>query len=147
MIPEEGTIVNASLTDGSLELNISPAISVFAHHHGKRIAASVYFEIAARYAEKVDGRIVQRATVVGCKAGDSPQELIIAQYPELPMNFDRICNGFRETLLEGCGSPAAEQGIESPQHEYAHDAPATGPEGTPYIDWRRLRSAQEVRYG
>jgi len=138
VIPEEGTIVNASLTDGSLELNISPAISVFAHHHGKRLAASVYFEIAARYAEKVDGRVVQRATVVGCKAGESPQELIIAQYPELPMNFERICNGFRETLLEGCGS--AEHGIESP-HEQVREKPAHGAEGNPYIDWQRLRSA------
>ena len=101
MIPEEGTIVNASISDESLELNISPAISVFAHHAGKRIAASVYFEIAAKYAEKVGGEIIQRATVVGCKNGDHPQELVIARYPSLPMSFDRICSGFRAVLLDG----------------------------------------------
>lgn len=83
-----------------MELNISPAISVFAHHHGKRLAAGVYFEIAAKYAEKVGGEIIQRATVVGCKSGDHPQELIIASYPHLPMNFERICAGFRSVLLE-----------------------------------------------
>ncbi|HLF70907.1 MAG TPA: hypothetical protein VI759_01990 [Dehalococcoidia bacterium] len=103
IIPEEGTVVSVSLADGSLELNISPAISAYAHHHGKRISASVYFEIAAKYAEKVDGRIVQRATVVGCKAGDNPQELLLAKYPSLPMSFDRVCAGFREALALGAG--------------------------------------------
>ncbi|MPZ49462.1 MAG: hypothetical protein GEU75_09230 [Dehalococcoidia bacterium] len=101
VIPEEGTVVNASLSDQSLELNISPAISVFAHHSGKRLAASVYFEIAAKYAEKVGGEIIQRATVVGCKDGDHPQELLIAKYPALPLSFERICPGFRAVLLEG----------------------------------------------
>jgi hypothetical protein len=102
-LPEEGTVVNASISDDSLELNISPAISVFAHHHGKRLAAGVYFEIAAKYAEKVGGEIIQRATVVGCKAGDHPQELLLARYPSMPMNFERICSGFRAVLLEGSG--------------------------------------------
>jgi hypothetical protein len=102
-IPEEGTIVNVSLTGDSLELNISPAISVFAHHLGKRLAASVYFEIAAKYAEKVGGDIVQRATVIGCKAGDHPQELVLARYPSLPMSFERICPGFQAVLLEDHG--------------------------------------------
>ncbi len=103
VIAEEGTVVNASLSDQSLELNISPAISVFAHHAGKRLAASVYFEIAARYAEKVGGEIIQRATVVGCKDGDHPQELIIAKYPHIPMDFERICPGFRAVLLGESG--------------------------------------------
>jgi hypothetical protein len=107
-IPEEGTVVNVSLTNGSLELNISPAISVFAHHHGKRLAASVYFEIAAKYAEKVGGEIIQRATVVGCKSGDNPQELVVASYPHLPMDFERICPGFRAVLLEGRGDTSVE---------------------------------------
>jgi hypothetical protein len=84
-----------------LELNISPAISVFAHHYGKRIAASVYFEIAARYAEKVGGEIVQRATVAGCKGVHAPPELVIARYPAMPMSFERICPGFRAVLLDG----------------------------------------------
>jgi hypothetical protein len=107
VIPEEGTVVNASISDDSLELNISPAISVFAHHTGKRLAASVYFEIAAKYAEKVGGEVIQRATVVGCKTGDHPQELLVAAYPQLPMSFERICPGFRAVLLEGSDGEVA----------------------------------------
>jgi hypothetical protein len=103
VIQEEGTVVNASLSEDSLELNLSPAISVFAHHHGKRLAASIYFEIAAKYAEKVGGEVIQRATVVGCKSGEHPQELLIARYPLLPLSYDRICPGFREVLIEGGG--------------------------------------------
>jgi hypothetical protein len=99
VLPEEGTVVNACLSMDSLELNISPAISIYDHHQGKRLAASVYFEIAAKYAEKVGGEIVQRATVAGCKEGEQPQELVLARYPELPMNFDRVCPGFRSVLL------------------------------------------------
>lgn len=97
-IEAEGTAVHAAFRDGSLELNLAPAISVYSQHSGKRIAASVYFEIAARYAEKVAGTIVQRATVVGCKAGGQPQELVLAEYPGQPMSFDRICAGFRAVL-------------------------------------------------
>ena len=100
-IPEEGTLVNASLSGDSLELNISPAISVYSHHEGKRIAASIYFEIAAKYAEKVGGEIVQRAPVVGCKAPDHPQEILIARYPSLPMSFERVCAGFQSVLFHG----------------------------------------------
>ena len=101
VISEEGTAVNASISDQSLDLNISPAISVFDHHMGKRLAAGVYFEIAAKYAEKVGGSIIQRATVVGCKDGNHPQELLVADYPGLPMSFERVCAGFRAVLLGG----------------------------------------------
>jgi hypothetical protein len=99
-IPEEGAVVKASLSDQSLELNLAPAISVYGHHFGKRIAASVYFEIAAKYAEKVGGEIIQRATVVGCKDREYGQQLVLARYPRMPMSFDRICRGFRTVLLE-----------------------------------------------
>jgi hypothetical protein len=102
-VPEEGTVVNVSLSGETLELNISPAISVFAHHAGKRLAAGICFEIAAKYAEKVGGQILQRATVVGCKSGERSQELLIANYPGLPMSFDRICTGFQTVLLDSGG--------------------------------------------
>lgn len=99
VIPEEGTTVHASLRDGVLELNLSPAISVFSQHEGKRITAGVYFEIAAKYAEKVDGTIVQRATVIGCKpSSSSDMDLILAEYPIMPISFDRICPGFRAIM-------------------------------------------------
>ncbi|HEY4685287.1 MAG TPA: hypothetical protein VII57_04490 [Dehalococcoidia bacterium] len=59
----------------------------------------MYFEIAAKYAEKVDGEVIQRATVAGCKLTDRPHELVLARYPSLPLSFDRICAGFQAVLL------------------------------------------------
>ena len=103
-IPEEGAVVSASIANDALELSILPAISVFAHHAGKRLAAGVYFEIAARYAEKVGGVIVQKATVQGCTDGPPAQELVLARYPEMPLSFDRVCPGFRAVIL---GEPEA----------------------------------------
>lgn len=99
VIPEEGTIVRASITNESLDLNISPAISTYSHHYGKRITAGVYFEIAAKYAERVDGQMIQRATVVGCKPSNSNMELIIASYPLLPLDYSKICPGFQAVIL------------------------------------------------
>jgi hypothetical protein len=98
-VAEEGATVTVHVIKDALELSISPAISVFHHHLGKRITAGIYFEIAARYAEKVGGVIVQRATVEGCTSGETTKELLLASYPSMPLSFDRICNGFRETIL------------------------------------------------
>lgn len=99
VVAEEGATVTVHVVKDALELSISPAISVFDHHLGKRITAGIYFEIAARYAEKVGGVIVQRATVEGCTAGETTKELLLASYPSMPLSFDRICAGFRETIL------------------------------------------------
>jgi hypothetical protein len=101
LIEEEGTLVIASLQDSCLDLNIRPAVSVFSHHSEKRIAASVYFEIAARYAEKVNGTVLQRATVMGCRDGEHGAELTVARYPEMPLSFERVCPGFQAVLLGG----------------------------------------------
>ena len=98
-VPEEGAVVTASLTGEALELSIAPAISIFAHHAGKRISAGIYFEIAAKYAEKVGGVVVQRATVDGCREGNGTQELLLASYPEMPLSFERVCAGFRSAIL------------------------------------------------
>ena len=97
-ILEEGVSVHASLRDDSLELNLAPAISVFSQHEGKRIAASVYFEIAAKYAEKVGGTIIQRANVEGCRMSND-SSLIIADYPSMPLKHENVCAGFRLVLL------------------------------------------------
>jgi hypothetical protein len=98
-VPEEGTVVTVHVIKDALELSLSPAISAFDHHLGKRIAAGIYFEIAARYAEKVGGVVVQRATVEGCTMGETSKELLLASYPEMPLSFERICAGFQETIL------------------------------------------------
>lgn len=98
-VPEEGALVSISIANDALELSILPAISVYAHHAGKRRTAGVYFEIAARYAEKVGGIIIQKATVAGCTDGPPSQELLLARYPEVPLSFERICPGFRAVIL------------------------------------------------
>src|SRR5690606_9365697 len=98
---EEGTTVHASLNGDALELNLRPAITIFGHHNDKRIAASVSFEIAAKYAEKVGGTASQRATVTGCRAGADSPGLLLASYPEMPLNYDRSCPGFKAVLLGG----------------------------------------------
>jgi hypothetical protein len=109
-IPEEQATVNVSLTGGCFEISIAPSISNFDHHLGKRITAGVYFEISAKYAEKVGGEIIQRATVVGCKDTDQGTGLVIARYPSLPMSFERVCAGFQQVLLYDPGHEHAEPG-------------------------------------
>jgi len=93
----EATTVRAVLSGNTLELSITPAISMAIHHAEKRLAAGIYFEIAARYAEKVGGTIRQRATVPGCT--DAGKELLVASYPSQPMTFDRVCAGFRSAIM------------------------------------------------
>jgi hypothetical protein len=100
-VEEEDAIVSVSLAGGVFDISISPSISAYEHHLGKRITAGVYFEISARYAEKVGGEILQRATVIGCKESASSAGLVIARYPSMPMTFDRICHGFQAVLLPG----------------------------------------------
>ncbi|HXH21476.1 MAG TPA: hypothetical protein VNN10_05565 [Dehalococcoidia bacterium] len=99
-VPEEGIVVGAALTEDSLQLTISPAISTFADHFGKRVGAGIYFEIAARYAEKVAGEVIQRATVAGCRRDGHSQELVIARYPRYPLDFEKICAGFQAAILQ-----------------------------------------------
>ena len=98
-IDEEGNRVTVSLAGQSFEINITPSISTFDQHLGKRITAGVYFEIAAKYAEKVGGEILQRATVLGCKEAHQEATLLIASYPSKPMMYDRICKGFQQVLM------------------------------------------------
>ena len=96
-IPEEGTEVGAQLRPDSnlLQLNIQPAVSTYLQHAEKRLAASVYFEIAAKYAEKVNGTIVQYANVTGC-LDPLRTERRLAAYPHEPLLFVHVCPGFQE---------------------------------------------------
>lgn len=91
--------VNANLSDiGHLHIELAPAVSAYQHHAQRRIAAGVYFEIACKYAEKVDGRIVQLSNVAGCSEGLMTERLL-AQYPEIPMRWENVCRGFRAVIL------------------------------------------------
>jgi hypothetical protein len=97
-VPEEQARVVASLVNGSLELSLTPAICSFVQHQNKRVAASIYFEIAAKYAEKVGGEVLQKATVSECRPVGG-HGLIIARYPGLPLTFDNVCRGFQSVLI------------------------------------------------
>ncbi len=99
-IPEEGTRVTATIQADALHLQINPTISMMSHHSDKRIAASVYFEIAARYAEKVDGTVTQLSNIGACIA-DGVSQKVLAQYPDHPLDWSRICVGFAEVLAGG----------------------------------------------
>lgn len=96
-IPEENTFVEASFVNQRLHLEIKPSIHSYFQHHDKRITAGVYFEIAARYAQKVNGRIEQLSNVVGCSLV-GVQRRLLAEYPNSPMNYNSICNGFAEVF-------------------------------------------------
>jgi hypothetical protein len=89
-ILEEGTNVNAILLPdyGALRLELSPAVSAYSHHADKRIAGGVYFEIAAKYAEKVGGLITQLSNVPGCTEGGIAEH-VLARYRT------RRCSGSR----------------------------------------------------
>ena len=97
LIEEEGVGVNVTIDKESVSISLSPAVSVYAGHHGKRRAAAVMLEIAARYAEKVDGEIVQHANVIGCTEDGSSRHL--ASYPSQPLQFDKVCNGWKAEFL------------------------------------------------
>lgn len=99
--PEEGTSVVAMLDEAGnrLHLSISPSVTVYGQHAEKRRAAGCYFEIAAKYGEKVGGTITQLSNVAGCSEGVNSREL--AHYPLEPMLFDRVCAGFRGLFLNG----------------------------------------------
>ena len=82
--------VTATISADSFDLNLSPAISTYPQHAGRRIQASVYFSIAGAYAEKINGEVRQLSTVVGCKTGDAPLTLMVASYPTIPISWERI---------------------------------------------------------
>jgi hypothetical protein len=86
--------------NNALRFEIAPAVSQYNQHAMKRIAAGVYFEVAAKYAEKVDGQIKQFANVVGCTEGGMAEH-VLAQYPDVPLMWERVCAGFREAILGG----------------------------------------------
>ena len=98
-INEEGNRVTVSIAGQDFEVNITPSISTYEQHAGKRITAGLYFEIAAKYAEKVGGEVIQRATVFGCKDAQQEATLHLASYPSIPLSFERVCKGFQAVLL------------------------------------------------
>ena len=97
-IPEEGCTVSVDIAGSAFRASISPSISSYYQHEGKRITAGVYFEICAKYAEKVDGTVTQKANVTGCSNG-GVSSLVMAVYPHIPLTYERACHGFQELIM------------------------------------------------
>lgn len=98
--------MTVTLGDHGFSAALWPSISTYSQHSGKRIAASVMFEILARYSEKVGGEVIQRGTVAGCRpSGVATGDIIIADYPRLPLLWPHVCAGFQSVLL---GSPTSD---------------------------------------
>lgn len=95
-VPEEGTTITMRRGPDEVILSISPSVITYDHHLNKRITASIYFEIAAKYAEKVGGEIRQLGRIYTCWS-NLPQ--VMASYPSQPLkDWSTICHGFREAI-------------------------------------------------
>ncbi len=102
VIEDDGRIANViaqvDAANGCLSLALLPSVSTFQGHAYRRISAGVYFEIASKYAEKVMGRIIQSGNVDQC-IENRARERLLAQYPDLPLQWAQVCLGFRVVIL------------------------------------------------
>lgn len=101
-LTDEETAVMASFRSSYLNLSIEPAITVGDHHDPKRLAAGVMFEIAARYAQKVNGQVYQRAQISECREPErvdpGGRGVLVASYPEMPLRYEALCHGWQRVL-------------------------------------------------
>ena len=102
-VPEEECVVIAQLDigEGKLRLMMRPAISGPNHHENRRVSAGIYFEVAAKYAEKVDGIVEQHGLVVPCRTPIGPLTKTIAVYPDRRLAWDNVCAGFQKEIING----------------------------------------------
>jgi hypothetical protein len=104
-LPEEGTHVLAKLEGDHVVINLRPGIHSMLDHRTRRLAGAVAFEIAWRFAEKVNGELWQVATVSGCRVSEADSTLYLARFPEERFQWENVCPGFKAVIL-GEGDPA-----------------------------------------
>lgn len=92
---EDGLVI-AEYTEDSLVIRLSPSISSMSQHIGRRVSASVMFEIGWKYASKVDGELWQLANVEECKQEHGINALIAQSLH--PFRWEDICLGFRSVF-------------------------------------------------
>ena len=101
----DGTGVHAQVDhQGRLVVWLSPSITSNSGHAHHRMSGGIMFEIAAKYAEKVNGIISQHGLVVPCQRELQPDHpnynhQPIAIYPETPLMYPNICPGFRDLFV------------------------------------------------
>lgn len=98
-ILSEGTTVKADISGDQFTLALSPTVSSMDGHEHKREAASVMFEIAARYAEKVNGVIRQTSINVSECMTENMGSRTLAVYPSTRFDFKMLCAGFRKAFM------------------------------------------------
>lgn len=98
-VPEEDAYVAAVVSDEGLILSLTPAVSSMAGHHNKRITASIMYEVAARYAEKVNGLVTQEGINVAECRGAGYSSRTLAVYPETRLDYSLLCPGFKAEFL------------------------------------------------
>jgi hypothetical protein len=98
-VPEEDAYVAALVGDDGLVLSVNPAVHSWEGHHNKRITASIMYELAARYAEKVNGLVTQEGINVAECRGAGYSSRTLAVYPETRLDYSLLCPGFKAEFL------------------------------------------------
>ena len=91
--------VMALLNGPFFVVSLLPTVGSWNAHADKRIAASVMFEIASKYAEKVNGGIWQCSNVMECRNNGRNDRCLIASYPERHLEWKNVCPGFQAVFL------------------------------------------------
>jgi len=81
-----------------LILTLQPAITSWEGHHLRRISASVAYEIASRYAEKVNGIIRQESINVRECMGEGSNR-VLAVVPDTRFSYANLCAGFQQEFM------------------------------------------------
>ncbi len=89
--------VRAQVVGDKLNLSLMPTITEANARHG-RVSGGVYMEIACRVAEKCNSTIVQASNIGECIENGTRMKLL-AEYPETPLQWDKVCLGFQRAIL------------------------------------------------
>lgn len=95
----EGSWVQAYHEEPALALSLQPAISSIEHHAQRRQSGGCMFEMAWRYAEKVQGVVEHLSNVGPCAAARGASQAIIAVAPDMPLRFEALCVGWKAVFL------------------------------------------------
>ncbi len=85
----------------SVNMGLEPTIGghTAGEHHASGQLASILFKVLMVLGERGGGELVQTNLMGPCLAEGANK--ILAQYPEHPLLFENLCQGFRNDLLNG----------------------------------------------
>ena len=97
----EGSWIQVHYEEATLALSLQPAISSMEHHAQRRQSGGCMFEMAWRYAEKVNGIVEHMNNIGPCAAARGSSSAIVAIAPDMPLRFDALCVGWQAVFLAG----------------------------------------------